>query len=687
MPTVGANAGVTGTQLINIINAHHEELMKKFDLLFSLQSLHGGAATVPPQMPAQLVLPPLTLLPSATGVSLEGQQFSSEEKEIEPPGEASEERSRSKASKDDSDRSSKLSWSSMPSTEAPETPAAGHDSTALGRFTMSGAQALKNVMRGPQSVSERASHFFMSSMATSDFDEEEERRHRARRRTMVGNISGALMERRHRKDKLKRASCWRKMLQRIVASESFEALFAFLIVVNSALIGLEVEFSQKTYSAHNHWKVMFHVFNLFFAAVFFVELMMRLGAAGLQGFFASEQGVTWNIFDCFLVASSALEIAVEALQGDDGGVGSTRDRLESIRLIRVVRICRLLRLLRLARLLHTVRALRVLVFSIFSTLKSLIWSMILLFMIIYAFSIIFTQTVSDYFMDTDTSPDHDHLHDCWSTVGKSMLTLYLVVTNGMDWKELIGPLHRVDPHLVVILMVFISFTYFAVLNVVTGVFCQTAMENAQNDRDLMMQSLLSDREQFIEKVKQQFSDMFTVFDDEGKLGVSFREFESHINEPSVQAYLALLELNTSDAWSLFQLLGDENSAHTVDAEDFVDGCLRLKGSARSIDLALLRKESRVQVKRLREHLQSDIQIIMQKLSTVDTDVTHLKMLGFTTLDRVQRNQCESHLPPQPGAAHGTLPSPEFEERPPQPQIGHVFFPGESLFMPSGKTAL
>merc|ERR1712083_341068 len=62
------------------------------------------------------------------------------------------------------------------------------------------------------------------------------------------------------------------------------------------------------------------------------------------------------------------------------------------------------------------------------------------------------------------------------------------------------------------------------------------------------------------------------------------EFECHIKDDSVQAVLMALELEPSDAWALFRLL-DADGSVTLDAEEFVEGCLQLRGNARSIDLA------------------------------------------------------------------------------------------------------
>merc|ERR1711879_222379 len=65
----------------------------------------------------------------------------------------------------------------------------------------------------------------------------------------------------------------------------------------------------------------------------------------------------------------------------------------------------------------------------------------------------------------------------------------------------------------------------------------------------------------------------------------------HIKDDNVRAYFATLDLEASDAISLFHMLDDNNHDDCgIDVEDFVNGCLRLKGPAKSYDTARLMAE-------------------------------------------------------------------------------------------------
>jgi len=146
---------------------------------------------------------------------------------------------------------------------------------------------------------------------------------------------------------------------------------------------------------------------------------------------------------------------------------------------------------------------------------------------------------------------------------------------------------------------YITFTFFAVLNVVTGVFCQSAIEGAQHDQDMVVQQQLSNRNMYVRKLKKLFKDI----DADESQYITYTEFEHHLKDEKVQAYFASLELDTSDAWELFKLL-DQNETHVIDVEEFVLGCLRLKGNAKAIDIAKVTYENRMTRKKLTTIMES-----------------------------------------------------------------------------------
>merc|ERR1719330_1099584 len=105
-----------------------------------------------------------------------------------------------------------------------------------------------------------------------------------------------------------------------------------------------------------------------------------------------------------------------------------------------------------------------------------------------------------------------------------MTTLFKSVCGGISWADAVDPLDGVVWYLGAVFYIYIAFAYFAVLNVVTGVFCQSAIESAQRDQDMVMHSIMANKKYHIEKVKNLFRNI-----DRDKSGsITLQELESRM---------------------------------------------------------------------------------------------------------------------------------------------------------------
>eukprot|EP00929_Paragymnodinium_shiwhaense_P034643 TRINITY_DN1881_c0_g1_i1.p1 TRINITY_DN1881_c0_g1~~TRINITY_DN1881_c0_g1_i1.p1 ORF type:complete len:645 (+),score=77.52 TRINITY_DN1881_c0_g1_i1:49-1935(+) len=386
--------------------------------------------------------------------------------------------------------------------------------------------------------------------------------------------------------------------QTVVRHPAFEGYFAFLIVVNAIATCVEVHVSLK--NPGEEPPPAFALLGHALGIMFFLELVVRVVAYGRAFLAGPDYG--WNCFDIVLVVSWCAEFSIDVLKAFTNlNLSTSGTGLSNMRLFRVLRITRMFRLLRIARILRFVRALNLLVLSIMITLRSLVWATVLMIIIIFTFAIFICQSIADSYKNcgTDCVVDPD-LNLYWGSLPSASLSLFQIITGGKDWDDLARPLMERSQLLLFILVVFITFSQFAVLNVVTGVFCQAAVESAQRDRELMVQSMLTNKQRFMDAIGEQFTNMFKQFSN-GAGGLTLESFEEHVHVKSVREYFALLELDTSDAWMLFQLLDDDGSG-SIDVEEFVDGCLKLKGTARSIDLARLSMEFKHSSQRFEEDL-------------------------------------------------------------------------------------
>lgn len=398
-----------------------------------------------------------------------------------------------------------------------------------------------------------------------------------------------------------RTGALRRCLRRLVASNRFELVFGLAIISNAIFIGIEVEVT--TTSSEDKAPEVFRIISHLYALIFLLELCIRLGALG--GSFFCKENWAWNILDLFIVVCSLWEGAVDLVfetQGPDMGRNSN---ITNVRIIRIVRITRLIRITRISRLMRFVKALRTLVYSIICTLKSLVWAMLLIGLLIYVFGIFFAQVSAQYLSDLQLPPQQassgslclgsvaEYVDKYWGTLGRSMTTLFKVISGGINWQDCVDPLGDVHWIVAAVFYMFIAFAHFAVMNVVTGVFCQSAIESAQRDQDMVMQAIMANKQHHVKKLQ----DLFKNIDSADSGSITIEDLECNMQDAKVQAYFNSLELDIDDAWTFFKLL-DTSKGHSIKIEDFLLGCMRLRGSAKALDIAKLMHEQEVFAKHI-----------------------------------------------------------------------------------------
>merc|ERR1719221_1035613 len=163
-----------------------------------------------------------------------------------------------------------------------------------------------------------------------------------------------------------------------------------------------------------------------------------------------------------------------------------------------------------------------------------------------------------------------------------MVSLFMAVSGGRDWSYMLEALEPLQGEYVITFLVFVTFVILALLNVITAAFVETAMQRSQSDRELMVQQEIENKSGFVAVMQQVFEEL----DANNSGALSLEEFERHIDDDKITAYLSTLGVDVQHVRTLFQLL-DVDQTGEVDIDEFVSGCLRLKGGAKSLDLAIL----------------------------------------------------------------------------------------------------
>merc|ERR1712039_246314 len=97
------------------------------------------------------------------------------------------------------------------------------------------------------------------------------------------------------------------------------------------------------------------------------------------------------------------------------------------------------------------------------------------------------------------------------------------------------------------------------------------------------------------------SGLFMRLDQDMSGSISIDEIEEHLQDPAVRDFFRLIDVDETEAQCLFDIL-DNSGDGTIDLEEFLNGCLRLQGQAKSLDLFILTRDTRMAFETQSKHI-------------------------------------------------------------------------------------
>jgi len=285
--------------------------------------------------------------------------------------------------------------------------------------------------------------------------------------------------------------------------------------------------------------------------------------------------------------------------------------------VKAINTLRPLRVLRIIRLAAFIREIRVLVTAILHTLKCVAWAFLLMFFVMFSFSMFLTDSVAEHLRSWDDDPcensSDSESHEAllcayWASLPRALLTLFQTVTGGIDWNDALQPLGSVSWVLVMAFFIFFIFMMFIMLNVMTAVFCQTAIEAAEREDSSASDHLITHREQLSEEMRSLLDDIDT--DSSGTIDGD--EIAKANKNPKVRAFFESRGIQVHEAWALFKLLDSEGRGR-VDVQSFVDGLLFFRGPAKAVQVAKVVHDCK-ELKLTVQQLASTLEHSLRKLS-------------------------------------------------------------------------
>ncbi|KAL1129887.1 hypothetical protein AAG570_012831, partial [Ranatra chinensis] len=196
----------------------------------------------------------------------------------------------------------------------------------------------------------------------------------------------------------------RRTCRKAVKSQGFYWLIIVLVFLNTGVLATE----------HYHqpqWLDQFQeITNIFFVALFTMEMLLKMYSLGFQGYFVS----LFNRFDCFVVIGSIGEMVL------------TRADIMPPLGVSVLRCVRLLRVFKVTKYW---RSLSNLVASLLNSIQSIASLLLLLFLFIVIFALLGMQVFGGRFnFDNRKDKSRSNFDSFW----QSLLTVFQILT-GEDW--------------------------------------------------------------------------------------------------------------------------------------------------------------------------------------------------------------------------------------------------------------
>lgn len=369
-------------------------------------------------------------------------------------------------------------------------------------------------------------------------------------------------------------------MARLVLSKYFTTLSCLAIVANSIWMGYDADVRLQVLAEREqqvgvdgyHWQ---RSVRISFTVLFGIELCMRV--VGLHRHLFCGPDVWWNLFDIFLVMTSISEFF---------------EHSANMNFLRLLRLLKLTKALRLIRVVKFIGSLREILFSLIQTLGCLFWCFVALLLVTYMFAILFVQTLS-YEAVEEVPSDLEFAMTKFNSIGSAMLSMFSMISGGMDWYEIA---ESFDTFSMLLLVFYVFFMMFGLVNVIIGVFCNKALEAKERDSEMQ----LAREEDSMKNNIQKAISIFRRMDLDGDDLVSRDEFQEFLQTSEAKTIPVLHGFQFVDFNKLWRVMVSfsGSASSLLDLAGFVKVFVRFAGEAQQTEVVMMSVEIEHIVKRL-----------------------------------------------------------------------------------------
>ena len=154
-----------------------------------------------------------------------------------------------------------------------------------------------------------------------------------------------------------------------------------------------------------------------------------------------------------------------------------------------------------------------------------------------------------------------------------------------------------------------------------GIFVEKSVLATQPDRDeLILEQCRKSR-----KEADELRTLVNLLDTDGSGSISFDEFVECMHDERMVSYMASVGLEVHDVELFFKIVANANSKDDhVGVDDFVDGCMSMKGSASGLDM----RKSLYETSRLQSSIHAMEKTLTSRMAELSRTFRQMQDLHF-----------------------------------------------------------
>jgi hypothetical protein len=321
-------------------------------------------------------------------------------------------------------------------------------------------------------------------------------------------------------------------------------------------------------------KAVYQYIEYMYVTIYTIELALRVIVGGWNAFKSS-----WTCFDAFLLLSSYFNLAVQFM---------VEQETTAVTALMLLRNGRLLRLVRTVRLIAQFQVFYMLVRGLLGSAKPVFFAVILIFGFLYVLSIFCVELITiPAYRNPEAQTDEllANVDTYYYDLPSSICTLAAFI---FKIHYAYAPVILDKPYMTLLMAPIMVVLVLALMNLVTGVIVNRAIEMSNMDKELQLQHSMDMRRAMIPKLRA----LFEIMDVDGSHELSLEE----VQKAPEDVRKSLMEIVKSDDYKhLFDMI-DQDESGSIDIDEFVEGLLRLvEGNKVNIAKEFLLVEKRLAV--------------------------------------------------------------------------------------------